>query len=141
MKALLAVDGSAYTQRAARWIVQAASWLKAPPEIHLLHVHAPLPYPGAARALPEHAVEEYQRDESRAALTPAEDILRAAGLAFHSTWVVGDAAETIANYAQAHGMDVVVVGSHGRTPLMNLALGSVAARVVAKSKVPVVVAP
>jgi nucleotide-binding universal stress UspA family protein len=42
--------------------------------------------------------------------------------------------------AQEVGADLIVIGSHGRSGIMRLMLGSVASRVVAESKVPVLVA-
>src|SRR5438874_3652970 len=38
------------------------------PEIHVLHVHPPLPYPGAANVVGKKVIEDYQREESEAAL-------------------------------------------------------------------------
>jgi nucleotide-binding universal stress UspA family protein len=42
--------------------------------------------------------------------------------------------------AKDEGADLIVVGSHGRSGLARLMLGSVAAKVVAESQVPVLVA-
>ena len=50
------------------------------------------------------------------------------------------AASGILECAQEAGADLIVVGSHGRSGIMRLMLGSVASRVVAESKVPVLVA-
>ena len=49
------------------------------------------------------------------------------------------AASGIVQAAQAQGADLIVVGSHGRTGIARLMLGSVAAKVVAESPVPVLV--
>ena len=45
--------------------------------------------------------------------------------------------ETILEYAETEGMDVVVMGTHGRTGLDHYLIGSVAERVVRRSPVPV----
>jgi nucleotide-binding universal stress UspA family protein len=42
--------------------------------------------------------------------------------------------------AKELGVDLIVVGSHGRSGIARLMLGSVASRVVAESTVPVLVA-
>ena len=139
MKILLAADGSEFTTRAAEWLAKACGQFAKPPEIHVLHVHAPLPYPGAATAIGDNAIYEYQRDESREALAVAERVLRKAGLAFESTWHVGEVAPTVAEYADRHAVDLVVIGSHGHGALMSLALGSVASKLVASVKVPLLV--
>jgi nucleotide-binding universal stress UspA family protein len=49
------------------------------------------------------------------------------------------AASGIVQTALAEGADLVVMGSHGRTGIARLMLGSVATKVVAESTVPVLV--
>jgi nucleotide-binding universal stress UspA family protein len=49
------------------------------------------------------------------------------------------AAESIVRTAVEENADLIVVGSHGRTGLSRLMLGSVAAKVVAQSPLPVLV--
>lgn len=141
MKILIAADGSSYTRAAARHVARHARLLKSSPEIHLIHVHAPLPYPGVAGTVGKKAVQSYQRDESRKALAIAEKELAKARLDYTSAWVVGDAAEQIARYAKKEGVDLIVTGSHGHGALASLALGSVATKLVAISKVPVLIVP
>ncbi|MFH1090361.1 MAG: universal stress protein [Pseudomonadota bacterium] len=51
--------------------------------------------------------------------------------------VYGDPAEEIINYAQAEGMDLIVMGTHGRKGLERILFGSVAEHVVKNSPVPV----
>jgi nucleotide-binding universal stress UspA family protein len=50
------------------------------------------------------------------------------------------AASGIVQSAQDSKADLIVIGSHGRSGIMRLMLGSVASRVVAESRVPVLVA-
>ena len=49
------------------------------------------------------------------------------------------AASGIVQTAEAEGADLIVVGSHGRSGIARLMLGSVSNKVVAESKVPVLV--
>jgi len=51
--------------------------------------------------------------------------------------IMGDPAEEILNYAQAEGIDFIIIGTHGRKGLERIIFGSVAERVVKKSPVPV----
>ncbi|UCG20693.1 MAG: universal stress protein [Deltaproteobacteria bacterium] len=51
--------------------------------------------------------------------------------------VLGDAAEEILNYARSEGIDLIIMGTHGRKGLEKIVFGSVAERVVQKSPVPV----
>lgn len=139
MKILLAADGSEYTRKAARQLAKYTRFLAKPAEIHLLHVHAPLPYPGAAKVIGKDAVKKYQREESEAALKVAEKELKKAGLAYEAHWMAGDTAEAIAEFVDRHDIELVVMGSHGHTALKNLALGSVTTKVIATLDVPVLI--
>ena len=139
MKILLAADGSDYTKRAAHYLVEHIGELTHKPVIHLLHVHAPLPYPGAAAAAGRAAVEKYQREESEKALAVAGRILRKAGLSFQSSWMVGDGAACVQACVKKHGIDLIVMGSHGRSALAGVALGSFATRILASLKTPVLI--
>jgi nucleotide-binding universal stress UspA family protein len=139
MNILLAADGSEFTKRAARYVAGHASALARKPKIFLLHVHPPIPYPGAAATAGRKAVEAYQREESEKALRVAEKELRKAGLDFKSQWRVGDVASTIKDHAKKIGADLIVMGSHGHGAFASLALGSVAAKVLASVKLPVLI--
>jgi nucleotide-binding universal stress UspA family protein len=50
-----------------------------------------------------------------------------------------DVADTILEVAQRESVDAIVMGTHGRTGLLHLLLGSVAERVVRRAPVPVVI--
>ena len=139
MKILLPVDGSEYSQRAAQYVAQHASWLKEAPEVHVLHVHAPMPFPGAAAAVGKAAIEDYQRDESKAALAICEKELSTLKVAAESHWCVGDVVAEVSKYVEKHGIDLIVVGSRGRGAVTAMALGSVALKLLATLKTPVLV--
>lgn len=47
----------------------------------------------------------------------------------------------ICEYAAKHGVDLIVVGTHGRTGISHVLIGSVAERVVRHAKVPVLTVP
>jgi nucleotide-binding universal stress UspA family protein len=51
--------------------------------------------------------------------------------------VTGDPATTIVKFAEEQGVDMIVMGTHGRTGLSRLLMGSVAESVVGRSKCPV----
>ena len=82
-------------------------------------------------------VEKYYDEESQKVLQPAKARLEAKGIQADSVALVGDPAEEIARYAAQHGKELIAMGTHGRTGLSNLVLGSVATKVLAQSKVPV----
>ena len=62
---------------------------------------------------------------------------RAAGVRAASTVVEGSAAEQIVRAARSRRADLIVMGTHGRTGLSRLLLGSVASRVISMSPCPV----
>lgn len=47
----------------------------------------------------------------------------------------------ICDYAEKHGVDLIVIGTHGRTGMPRLLIGSVAEKVVRHSRCPVMVVP
>src|SRR6516225_9529440 len=102
MKILIPVDGSTYSRAAAAYVARLAGTFAEPVEVHLLHVHAPLPYPIAASAVGHKVVADYQRETSQEALGVAEAELRKAGVAYRSTWCVGDVAEEVARFVATH---------------------------------------
>ena len=141
MNILLLTDGSNHSVEAARWLASHAADLRMPPAVHVLHVHPPMPYPGAAQALGRAALEKYQRETSEESLAPACGVLRDAGVGIQAHWVVGEIAASVSEVARSMQADLVVMGTHGHGALMNLALGSVATKCIATLGVPVVVVP
>lgn len=139
MKILLAADGSAHTRTAARHLVDHLAWYAERPEVHVVHVHAPLPYAGAAAAVGRAVLEKYEREESEAALAVAEKELTGAKVAYKASWCLGDVATELAAYARKNGIDLVVMGSRGHGALANLALGSVAMKCIATLEVPIMI--
>jgi len=109
--------------------------------LHLLHVfedpfvtgpfavetYAPLP-PATRSALLDDAASRL------AHRLPPADRQR-----FHGTTdvVIGFSAPAIVDYAREHDIDLIVIGTHGRTGMAHLLLGSVAERVVRTAACPV----
>jgi nucleotide-binding universal stress UspA family protein len=48
--------------------------------------------------------------------------------------ITGEPADAIARFADEHGVDMIVMGTHGRTGLLRLLMGSVAEAVVRRAK-------
>lgn len=139
MRILVAVDGSAYSSKAIKHVIKHFDWFKDSPELHLLHVKLPLP-PGRARSvLGTEAVNNYYREESEAALASAEKLLHKKEVPFRASYRVGDVADEIQAYVKKNKIDMVVMGSHGHGALQNLVMGSVATKVLAVTKVPVLI--
>jgi nucleotide-binding universal stress UspA family protein len=139
MKILLAVDGSVYTSKSVKYLAAHLEWFKDEPELHLLHVKLPIPA-GRVRAIAgRELVERYYREEADAALAPAEKVLRKFAIPFQRSYRVGDIAKEIQAYASRNKIDMIVMGSHGHGALKNLVMGSVATKVLAATKAPVLI--
>ena len=139
MNILLAVDGSKYSKRAATWLTRHATSFRGKPRIVVLNVHVPIPYQGVSSVVGQAAIDRYHRDECEAALAPAVKLLNGAKLAHEATWRVGDPAAEIVALAKKRRADLVVMGSHGQGALKGLVVGSVVSKVLAASKVPLLV--
>lgn len=138
MKILLAVDGSDFSVRAAREVVRLAREMRTRPKITLLNVDTPMMKSVVVRIGADHAAR-YHAENSELAFKAVRQVFKRARLAFAEEARVGDAGTTIADFATANKADLVVMGSHGRTAIRNLVMGSVVTRVIATGTTPVLV--
>lgn len=138
MRILVAVDGSDMAARAARHAVALARSLKHPPELHVVYADPPL-LAGAARALGKDGTARYHDENGRFATRRAVAAFKRAGLAFSEHLLVGDPAPTILALAASTRCDLIVMGSHGRSALRNVLLGSVAGKVLANCRTPLTI--
>ncbi len=138
MKLMIAVDGSAVSTRAATFVVRLAKKLATPPTIVLASVDTPL-FPGASRKLGAAAVARYHAENAERMLAPARKVLARAKLDVDEQALVGDVADTLLAAARKGRCDLVVMGSHGRGAVKGMFLGSVSAKVVAQSSIPITI--
>ncbi len=130
MKILLPVDGSDCALRAVDHLIAHVAWFRDVPEIHLLHVHAPIPIGRVQAHIGADTLHAYYLEESQAHLIEAQHKLDAAGR-FHTTHIhVGQPAEVIAKLAAELTCDLIVMGTRGRGGVTGLVMGSVASRVL-----------
>ena len=142
MKILLAADGSACTEAAARHLLAHLDWFASRPELHVLHVSAPIPSRvanGLATVAGRMAIDSYHLEESEAALLVATQVFRDAGVPCTCSWIVGHVAAELDRYVRRHGIDLLVMGSHGHGALAGAVLGSVTTKCLATVAVPVLV--
>jgi len=79
------------------------------------------------------------RDDARAVLDSATAQAKAAGVAIKTKLIDAPAVSGISEYARRMRADMIVVGSHGRSGLPRLLLGSVAEGLMRHASVPVLV--
>ena len=136
MKILLAVDGSDYTKRMLAYISAHPELLGEAPEIAVYHGLMAIP-PHAANVVGSADVRRYQESELEKVFRPIRAFFAQKGLAVTFADQVGPVADGIARYAEDGRFDLIVMGSHGHGELAGLVMGSVATRVLARCKVPV----
>jgi nucleotide-binding universal stress UspA family protein len=137
MKILLPVDGSACSDRAVNAFIERRGWFCESPQIHLLHVHAPIPIGRVQEHIGHETLQRYYREEGELQLASAARQLAAAGLEWTPHIHVGQPAEVIAHQAGVLGCDLVFMGTHGHGAVTAAVLGSVAAKLLHLSPVPV----
>jgi nucleotide-binding universal stress UspA family protein len=136
MNILVPVDGSPYTKRTLAYLAAHDEWLGAQHQYTLLHVPAMMPPRVAAFTPSEDIAAHYEATAERVFKTLRTYCKRHA-LDARFVSKAGEPADVIAKTATAGRFGLVMMGSHGHGELLNLVLGSVATKVLAKCKVPV----
>ncbi|WP_339825873.1 universal stress protein [uncultured Arenimonas sp.] len=138
MKILIAIDGSKAAALAVKSAIDLAKAMTEAPTLVLMHADVPLMRRVAAE-LGTEGTRKYHQENHDYAMKAARTALKRAKLAFSEKQVVDDAGPAIVKAAKAGKFDLVVMGSHGRTALASALLGSVAAKVLSHSTVPVLI--
>lgn len=138
MKILLAVDGSRCTKRMLAHLVTHEAWSAAGHEYTVFHGVPPLPHRAAAFASPAEVRAFYEEDAQRV-LGPVRLFLQRHGIEAVFLHKVCRPAREIVRLATARHIDLVMMGSHGRSRLGGVVMGSVTTQVLALGKTPVLV--
>jgi nucleotide-binding universal stress UspA family protein len=88
------------------------------------------------------AAEDWYEDaeaDAEALLAEAEAQAQERGRRVETDHTVGRPADAITEYAEEHDLDAIVMGSHGRSGISRVLLGSVAETVVRRAPCPVTV--
>lgn len=136
MKILLAVDGSAYSHRMLAFIAAHDELLGPSHRYSALTVVPPIPGRAAA-FLSREQLDSWYDEQAEAVLGPVRRFAAQNGWQLEELQAVGHAGDVIAETADKGGYDLLVMGTHGHSALVNVAMGSVATRVLARSKLPV----
>ncbi|MDE2417624.1 MAG: universal stress protein [Burkholderiales bacterium] len=139
---LLATDGSAASEHAAKLAVGLARTHGA--KLTALYVADPYPYIGVGEINPMgyQAYSAAAQQLAAQAHATVDTLCKQGGSPVElQARLVEDvaAASGIVQSAKDEGADLIVMGSHGRSGIARLMLGSVATKVVAESLVPVLV--
>ncbi len=132
MNILLAIDGSTVSDDAIDE-VRRRPW-PTPSTVRILSVIQPYTPPATEVVLAGATIDDIQQRQSAEAerhTVAAGERIAAPGLTVETAVREGDPRTVIVDDADAWHADLIVVGSHGRTGLKRLVLGSVAQSVVA----------
>ena len=86
------------------------------------------------------AQEEYD-ERVTDALARAREVVDREGLQYEEAKLNGPVAREIVDYATEHDVDLIVMGTHGRSGLHRFLVGSVTQRTIETSPIPVVTVP
>lgn len=143
-KILIPTDGSALSAQAANAGISFARSVGA--EVVALHVGQPfaatIGFDGmaAAYAITDEDYEKATAEQAKKYLQAIVDRAQTAGVKVtHDSVTNFNVADGIVDAAQTHGCDLIFMGSHGRSGLSRLLLGSVTAKVLSLSHVAVLV--
>jgi nucleotide-binding universal stress UspA family protein len=137
---LVPTDGSEISQHAVATAIALAQPLGA--EIFTICVKEPFPYGAVAELQPTPPQDFFDAQERTAArnVRAVIDACDAAGVVAHAQTVEGlQPWEAIVEHATEQGCDLLVMGSHGRSGLASLFLGSETQDVLKHTTIPVLV--
>ena len=138
MKILLAVDGSPHTKRTLAHLAAHDEWWGSMHQYTVVHV---TPSMGArvAAFMDRAALKAFYAGEAEKIFKPIRAFLTRHGIEATYTARIGAPADEISDLANKGKFDLVMIGSHGHNALAGLVLGSVTTRVLASTKVPVLI--
>jgi nucleotide-binding universal stress UspA family protein len=136
MKILLSVDGSSYTKKMLAYLVTHDEVFHTNNDFTVLTVQPPVPNRARA-AVGKEVVDNYYADESAKIISPVHKFLMRHGIDAKTATKVGQIGETIGKFADDGKFDLLIMGSHGHGTIVNMVMGSVATKVLANSKTPV----
>lgn len=91
----------------------------------------------AAQCAPAKLIKDFHRDEAETVFRPSRAFVKQRGIVAEFVSKVGSAADVIATLVNGGAFDLVLMGSHGHGNLANALMESVATKVIATCKVPV----
>ncbi len=137
MKLLVAVDGSKNALSAAKYAAKMAASVKDESHITIISVHDDTALKHLKKYVPKDTVSEYLRGLSEKDIASAQKLFDKMGVAHDMVIRFGHTAECIKAESESGKFDLIVMGSKGRSSLKDMVVGSVAHKLLAIAKVPV----
>jgi nucleotide-binding universal stress UspA family protein len=138
-KILIATDGSEYTKKAVDHGIELANNNGA--KLNAIYVVDTRAYSSIPLSAPMEYTYSILRQEGDIALKYVAERAEAAGLEVEGIIAEGHPAEEIIKYAEENSIDLIVMGTLGKSGLDRFLMGSVADKVIRNSKIPVIAVP
>jgi universal stress protein A len=129
-KILFATDFSPASDAALQYATSLARDFGA--TLLIMHVEEQLPYAGGEMYMPQLAYPNPEVRRMLDSVVPTDESVR-----YEHRLVQGTAAEDIVRVAEEERVDLIVIGTHGRTGLTRVLIGSVAEAVMRRAGCPV----
>jgi nucleotide-binding universal stress UspA family protein len=137
MKILLPVDGSKSALNAAKYVGKLAKNLRSQCTVTLISVHDDIGLGHVKQFVATSVINDYLCEVSQKELKPAQKVLDAAGIKHNMVIKRGNIAGEIIAIANKEKFDLIVMGSKGRTGIVDALMGSIAQKVSNAAKQPV----
>ena len=137
MKILLPVDGSKSALNAAKYVGKLAKNLRSQCTVTLISVHDDIGLGHVKQFVATSVINDYLCEVSQKELKPAQKALDAAGVKHNMVIKRGNIAGEIIAIANKEKFDLIVMGSKGRTGIVDALMGSIAQKVSNAAKQPV----
>ena len=137
---LVATDGSENVENAVDWSVELARATGA--QLFAVYVIPNINVGFASRGASwAESFKAHLEEEGFAAIKYVDGTAKKAGVEVESTVIEGNPTDTILEYAENNGIDLIVMGTLGKTGIKRFLLGSVAENIVRHSTKQVLVVP
>lgn len=137
MKILLPIDGSKSALNAAKYVAKLAKELRSKCTVTLISVHDDIGLGHVKQFVATSVINDYLSEVSQTELKSAQKALDAAGVKHNTVIKRGNVAGEIIAIANKDKFDLIVMGSKGRTGIVDALMGSIAQKVSNTAKQPV----
>jgi nucleotide-binding universal stress UspA family protein len=140
-KILVPLDGSAFSELA---LDNALKLISGSGKAELIVIHVVEPFKSIERWVSDDIAQKMEKEAVKVAqkyIDRTVEKLSGKGIPAEGVIAKGEPAEVIREYALKTGVDLIVMGTHGRTGFSRLMFGNVATKVIHNLAVPVLLVP
>jgi nucleotide-binding universal stress UspA family protein len=139
-KILIATDGSDNSKNAVNSGIEIAKINNA--DVYAVYVIPPVSAPAAQRGRSwAESIRQDLTEDGKKATKDVEDAAKGTGINVETILLEGNPSEEIINFAEKNDMDLIVLGSLGKSGIEKFLIGSVAEKVVRNAKKQVLIVP